>query len=156
MTLRLQAPYQARPAGLLLMNNKWTFPTHSLRTSCHYKPFCFFSVVVMYHIAWLDVISEKVTKGMCTFLLHSLPTRSHPITTAPLKEAMANVDTLHNTSVWTYGTKLRRSPAHRPHLSAINTPHFVREAPQKKVHRSLAWIEDKSQESQGQHGAFRI
>lgn len=121
MTLSLQAPYHARPAGLLLMNNKWTFPTHSLRTSCHYKPFCFFSVVVMYHLAWLDVISEKVTKGMCTFLLDSLPTRSHPITTASLKEAMANVEKLHNASVWTYATKIRRSPTHRSHLSAINT-----------------------------------
>ena len=68
MTLSLQAPYHARPAGLLLMNNKWTFPTHSLRTSCHYKPFCFFSVVVMYHLAWLDVISEKhIERGVSTY-----------------------------------------------------------------------------------------
>lgn len=64
-----------------LMNNKysWTFPTHSLRTSCHYKPFFVFSVVVMYHLAWLDVISEKVTKVAVTFLPRLPITRSHPM-----------------------------------------------------------------------------
>lgn len=78
MTLSLQAPYHASPARLLLMNNKWAFLMHLLRTSCHYKPFCFFSVVVMYHLAWLDVIFEKVTKGMCALPLDSPPTRLHP------------------------------------------------------------------------------
>lgn len=77
MTFSLQAPYHASPARLLLMNNKWALLMHLLRTSCHYKPFCFFSVVVMYHLAWLDVIFEKVTKGMCALLLDPPPTRPH-------------------------------------------------------------------------------
>ena len=44
---------------------------------------------------------------------------------------------------------------HRSHLSAINTPRFVREVPQKKAGRSLAQIEDKSQESQGTALSFQ-
>lgn len=82
VTFRLQAPCHASPAGLLLMNNKWAFLIHLLGTSCHYKPFCFFRVVVMYHLAQLDVILEKVTKGMCALPQSPLPPSHTPV--APL------------------------------------------------------------------------
>lgn len=101
MTLSLQAPYHASPARLLLMNNKWAFLMHLLRTSCHYKPFCFFSIVVMYHLAWLDVIFEKVTTGMCALSLDPLPPARTPITTPAIKEGLANVDKALNTFVRT-------------------------------------------------------
>lgn len=142
MTLSLQAPYNASLARLLLMNNKWAFPMHLLRTSCHYKPFCFFNVVVMY-LAWLEVIFEKVTTGTCTLPLDSSPTSSHPHHHPRYKGSLVNVDNALHTFVLTRGTRKSRTPLVGLLISYKCSPLCKRSL--AKDGRSSARLKDKSQ-----------